>query len=164
MGQPNTFLATGPCWLNIKAAAPNANLFSWCKAEFLVSGMKGIALSESLRNTPPPPMRVMSLNLKTVFNENKRHNEVIFAGSTVVNDVSIDNQTPGWEGQAASHVILRAPEHTALVGFFAPVTQRRPYAIAPPYNHRAIIKSRVIMRLRQGPRVAPGLARQSARG
>eukprot|EP01050_Picozoa_sp_SAG11_P008867 SAG11_NODE_802_length_7105_cov_1.831573_4_plen_452_part_00 len=56
----------------------------------------------------------MSISLKTVFNENKRQNEVVMAGTTVIDKVNIDSPTVDWEQQSATHVVLRAPEHCAL--------------------------------------------------
>jgi DNA polymerase alpha subunit A len=104
----------GPCWLRIGNATPCNSPFSWCKVEFQTNGMKGISVAEEHRNTPPPKLRVMSLSLKTVFNESKRQNEVIMASTTVVNNVSAEAATPEWERNSDTRVILRAPEHRAL--------------------------------------------------
>eukprot|EP01050_Picozoa_sp_SAG11_P008866 SAG11_NODE_802_length_7105_cov_1.831573_3_plen_154_part_00 len=41
----------GPCWLRIEGASPNTQSFSWCKAEFNASGIKGITVSDEHRNT-----------------------------------------------------------------------------------------------------------------
>jgi DNA polymerase alpha subunit A len=104
----------GPCWLNISGAQPSSSNFSWCKMEFGVTGIKGINVAEEHRNTPSPSLRVMSLSIKTVFNEQKRRNEIVMLATTAVDQVSADAATPDWEKRTDSRVLLRAPEHRAL--------------------------------------------------
>lgn len=104
----------GPCWLTISDAKPSNSNFSWCKMEFGVTGIKGINVAEEHRNTPSPTLRVMSLSIKTVFNEQKRRNEIVMLATTGVEKVSADAATPDWEQRTDSRVLLRAPEHRAL--------------------------------------------------
>ena len=104
----------GPCWLTIANAKPSTSPFSWCKMEFHTEGVKNIAVAEEHRNTPPPKLKVMGLSIKTVFNEQKRQNEIVMVGTTAVDGVLADAATPDWEKRTDSRVLLRAPQHRAL--------------------------------------------------
>ena len=104
----------GPCWLTLSGVSASTNNFSWCKMEFATSGIKGINVAEEHRNTPPPTLKVMSLSIKTVFNDQKRRNEIVMLATTAVDKVTADAATPDWEKRTDTRVLLRAPEHRAL--------------------------------------------------
>ncbi|XP_010146688.1 PREDICTED: DNA polymerase alpha catalytic subunit-like, partial [Eurypyga helias] len=63
----------GPCWLEIKNPQPSNQSFSWCKVE-------AVAMKPGLVNvvkdlSPPPPLVVMSLSMKTTQNPKTHQNE-----------------------------------------------------------------------------------------
>ncbi|CAG8512731.1 4847_t:CDS:10, partial [Acaulospora colombiana] len=68
----------GPCWLEVKNAMITQKKISWCKVELTIENpkhinpMSEVDLSEPLK---PPPLKIMSLSLRTVMNHQKHVNE-----------------------------------------------------------------------------------------
>ena len=81
----------GPCWLDIKTAAPSFRKVSWCKIEASVTDPKMITRTSQ----PPasPPLVVLSLNMQTVLNRKTAKNEILVVSGLVHNAVECDGPT-----------------------------------------------------------------------
>ncbi|CAG8559948.1 13104_t:CDS:10 [Acaulospora morrowiae] len=83
----------GPCWLEIKNAQIEQKKISWCKVELTVENPKCInPVSEVdlLEPLKPPPLRIMSLSLRTVMNHQKHVNEIVAFSARVYSKVFLD--------------------------------------------------------------------------
>lgn len=82
----------GPCWLDIKQPVFNNNPLSWCKVEVNCSAMKNVVkVDETL---PPPPLTVMTVNLRIDTHARSLQNEIFMASCVVQSNYFIDKQQP----------------------------------------------------------------------
>uniref|UniRef100_A0A663MBK8 DNA polymerase n=1 Tax=Athene cunicularia TaxID=194338 RepID=A0A663MBK8_ATHCN len=82
----------GPCWLEIKNPQPSNQSVSWCKVE-------AIAMKPGLVNvvkdlSPPPPLVVMSLSMKTTQNPKTHQNEVVAVAALIHQKFPLDKAPP----------------------------------------------------------------------
>jgi DNA polymerase alpha subunit A len=107
----------GPCWLTIQDGDFNAvNNASWCKLELAVNKPNDITVLAETEATDTPPMTLMSLVLKTTFNEKENKNEILVASIRVFEDVSLSDTTPPDRLPNHTHTIMR-PYGEYPVGF-----------------------------------------------
>ncbi|XP_021916659.1 LOW QUALITY PROTEIN: DNA polymerase alpha catalytic subunit [Zootermopsis nevadensis] len=97
----------GPCWLDVKGAQAVTNPVSWCKVENM------------LPSPSPPPLVVMTLNMRTVLHPTSGHNEIVMIGCLVHNGFHVD----------------RAPPQPPFQQHFCAIT--RPSDIAWPFDFTA---------------------------
>ncbi|KAI0244386.1 DNA-directed DNA polymerase alpha catalytic subunit pol1 [Massospora cicadina] len=87
----------GPCWLRIEGAVPSTSARSHCKLEFEVDSPKRIFPvnhSETVqRQLGPPPLDVMSVNIKTVLNPKTNVNEIAIVNLIVFPNVNLDDDS-----------------------------------------------------------------------
>ena len=83
----------GPCWIEIKDPAPGTDS-SWSKVEAMIEDPKCVSVCSGSRNLEPPPVKVMSLSMKTRVNKKQEH-EVAMISALVHSDVLLDKPTPG---------------------------------------------------------------------
>jgi DNA polymerase alpha subunit A len=92
----------GPCWLEV---APDAvrvaeRKLSWCRFELECADMKAFAVAEHSKTASlnaVPPMRVLSLQLRTVMNHKLNANEIIMASAVMHTHVDSEGVTPNPE-------------------------------------------------------------------
>uniref|UniRef100_A0A8B9Q979 DNA polymerase n=1 Tax=Apteryx owenii TaxID=8824 RepID=A0A8B9Q979_APTOW len=82
----------GPCWLEIKNPQPSNQSVSWCKIE-------AVAVKPGLVNvvkdlSPPPPLVVMSLSMKTIQNPKTHQNEVVAIAALIHQKFPLDKAPP----------------------------------------------------------------------
>ncbi|KAM3592904.1 uncharacterized protein V6R79_001516 [Siganus canaliculatus] len=81
----------GPCWLDIKTPQLMNQPVSWCKVEALAVRSDLISVVKDLS---PPPLTVMSINLKTVQNPKTHHNEIVSLAALVHYQFHMDKAPP----------------------------------------------------------------------
>ncbi|XP_061211120.1 DNA polymerase alpha catalytic subunit isoform X4 [Neopsephotus bourkii] len=82
----------GPCWLEIKNPQSSNQSVSWCKVE-------AVAMKPGLVNvikdiSPPPPLVVTSLSMKTTQNPKTHQNEIVALASLVHQKFPLDKAPP----------------------------------------------------------------------
>jgi DNA polymerase alpha subunit A len=63
----------GPCWLSVRNVKNNSIALSWCKLDLQCASMHDVVIASDVVREPPP-LRVLSLAMKTVLNE---HTEIV---------------------------------------------------------------------------------------
>ena len=82
----------GPCWIEIREPQKGTNA-SWCRVEACVDDPKLVSVCSGSRKPDPPPVVVMSLDVKTRVNKQQQH-EVVMVSALVHKDVLTDKPTP----------------------------------------------------------------------
>uniref|UniRef100_A0A663DYL8 DNA polymerase n=1 Tax=Aquila chrysaetos chrysaetos TaxID=223781 RepID=A0A663DYL8_AQUCH len=82
----------GPCWLEIKNPQLSNQSVSWCKVE-------AVAMKPGLVNvvkdlSPPPPLVVMSLSMKTTQNPKTHQNEIVAVAALIHQKFPLDKAPP----------------------------------------------------------------------
>ncbi|KJX92393.1 DNA polymerase alpha catalytic subunit like protein [Zymoseptoria brevis] len=110
----------GPCWLKIENADFNAvNNASWCKLELqVVSPRDSITTMGDSDNLEAPPMTLMSLALRTVFNQKENKNEILVASVRFYENVALSDTTPAEKIPSRLITIMR-PNGDYPLGFKA---------------------------------------------
>ena len=54
--------------------APSTQNISWCKIECTADSLSSVVMATE--QSPPPPMTILSLSMKTILNTNSKANEV----------------------------------------------------------------------------------------
>ncbi|XP_041670511.1 DNA polymerase alpha catalytic subunit [Cheilinus undulatus] len=81
----------GPCWLDIKTPQLISQPVSWCKVEALA--LRGDLITV-VKDLSPPPITVMSINLKTIQNPKTHHNEIVSLAALVHYNFHMDKAPP----------------------------------------------------------------------
>lgn len=98
----------GPCWLKIENADFNAvNNASWCKLELGVSKPNDIVTLGDSDNLEAPPLTLMSLALRTVFNQKENKNEILVASVRFYENISLADTTPAENIPSRLFTIMR---------------------------------------------------------
>ncbi|XP_013098926.1 DNA polymerase alpha catalytic subunit [Stomoxys calcitrans] len=84
----------GPCWLNLKQFKVNPAPMSWCKVDVTVSEPKFLVLAEDPKPAPPPPITLLTLNVRTALNSKTLKNEICMISMLVHNRFQIDKPAP----------------------------------------------------------------------
>ncbi|XP_051464203.1 DNA polymerase alpha catalytic subunit isoform X2 [Apus apus] len=82
----------GPCWLEIKNPQPSNQSVSWCKVEAVA--MKPALVNVVKELSPPPPLVVMSLSMKTTQNPKTHQNEVVALAALIHQKFPLDKAPP----------------------------------------------------------------------
>ncbi|NWI21378.1 DPOLA polymerase, partial [Crypturellus soui] len=82
----------GPCWLEIKNPQPSNPSVSWCKVEAVA--MKPALVNVVKDLSPPPPLVVMSLSMKTIQNPKTHQNEVVAIAALIHQKFPLDKAPP----------------------------------------------------------------------
>ncbi|KAL9890772.1 DNA polymerase alpha catalytic subunit [Glossina fuscipes fuscipes] len=84
----------GPCWLKLKQYTLNPAPMSWCKTDLSVSEPKYVLLAEDTKPAPPPPLTLLTLNVRTVVNPKSLKNEICMISMLVHSRFHIDKKAP----------------------------------------------------------------------
>ncbi|XP_005185222.2 DNA polymerase alpha catalytic subunit [Musca domestica] len=84
----------GPCWLNLKQFKVNPAPMSWCKIDVTVSEPKFVVLTEDPKPVPPPPITLLTLNVRTSLNSKTLKNEICMISMLVHNRFQVDKPPP----------------------------------------------------------------------
>ena len=76
----------GPCWLEIKNPQTVNVQCSWCKLEVRCSKPEDVIISDVF--APPPPLTLMTINIRTVVSKNM-DNEIVMIGVIVNNQYRV---------------------------------------------------------------------------
>ncbi|CZT16094.1 related to DNA polymerase alpha catalytic subunit [Ramularia collo-cygni] len=107
----------GPCWLKIDNADFNAvNNASWCKLELAVSKPNDIVTLGDSDNLEAPPLTLMSLAIRTVFNQKENKNEILVASVRFYENISLADTTPAEKIPSRLFTIMR-PHGEWPIGF-----------------------------------------------
>ena len=105
----------GPQWVRVLRPVNKGAMRSWCKYEIIVDSPK--CISKLAGSQPsPPPLKVLSLSLKTVVNSASNAHEIVMASVLVKDGVRVDGPTKGVDKPSEWFTIVR-PQHvdTSLV-------------------------------------------------
>lgn len=128
----------GPCWLNVEGADFNAvNNASWCKLELQVSKPNGITTLGDSDNLEAPPLTLMSLALRTTFNQKENKNEILVASVRFYEDVSLTDTTPPEKIPSRVFTIMR-PHGDYPLGFKAEI-EKQGLSIKTERNEGALL-------------------------
>lgn len=84
----------GPCWLTLKQFSLNPAPISWCNSDVTVNDSKSIVLTEEPKPAPPPPLTLLTLNVRTALNPKTLKNEICMISMLVHNRFHIDRRAP----------------------------------------------------------------------
>lgn len=108
----------GPCWLKIEGVDFDAvNNASWCKLEGQVSRPKMISTLGSSDNLEAPPLTLMSLSLRTRFNEKENKPEILMVSARTYENVSLLDTTPPERLPCKTFTIMRPVTESFPTGF-----------------------------------------------
>jgi len=83
----------GPAWLDIKCPQMANPPTSWCKLEAVVTRPEHISISDV--TLAPPPLTVMTMNLRTLPNPKTKQNEIVAAACLIHSDFHMTKPAPG---------------------------------------------------------------------
>ena len=108
----------GPCWLKIENADTSSlNNASWCKLEVLVTKPASISVLENSENADAPPLTLMSISLRTKFNEKDNKQEILMASAMIYDNFSLADTTPADKLPCKSFTIMRPNGDSFPTGF-----------------------------------------------
>ncbi|XP_041358143.1 DNA polymerase alpha catalytic subunit-like [Gigantopelta aegis] len=83
----------GPGWLDLKCPQITNPPISWCKVEAFITKPENVSVVRD-SNLTPPPLVVMTLNLRTLPNPKTHQNEIIAASCLIQNNFQMDKPAP----------------------------------------------------------------------
>ncbi|KAF1932683.1 DNA polymerase alpha catalytic subunit A [Didymella exigua CBS 183.55] len=108
----------GPCWLKIADADCGAiHGASWCKLEVSVTKPNNITVLSNSDNLDAPPMTLMSLSLRTIFNAKDNKQEILMASAMIYDNFSLTDTSSIDEMPCKSFTIMRPNGSSFPVGF-----------------------------------------------
>ncbi|KAF2145162.1 uncharacterized protein K452DRAFT_356464 [Aplosporella prunicola CBS 121167] len=108
----------GPCWLKIDGANFNAiNNASWCKLEVQVDKPNNISPLGDSDNLEAPPLTIMSIALRTVFNQKENKQEILMASARVYENMSLTDTTPPEKLPCKAFTVIRPNGDAFPTGF-----------------------------------------------
>uniref|UniRef100_A0A5K3EIL2 DNA polymerase n=3 Tax=Mesocestoides corti TaxID=53468 RepID=A0A5K3EIL2_MESCO len=114
----------GPCWLELKGATPLQPQLSWCKVDYDFSFQhpnKIVKLADvlmtrgDLKAPPAPPLRMVSLDVKSVVRKETLSSEIIAVGLLVDNHFHLDK--PAEKRTFQSHYLVLAPPKDSVLPY-----------------------------------------------
>ncbi|ESP04902.1 hypothetical protein LOTGIDRAFT_109334, partial [Lottia gigantea] len=104
----------GPGWLDLKTPQLPPGPVSWCKVEAVVTSPNHVTvLRDSLA---PPPLVIMTLNLRTLPNPKTHQNEIIGAAGLIHNDYNMDKPAPK-QNQFQQHFCVLSKPNDCIYPF-----------------------------------------------
>ncbi|KAK4879037.1 hypothetical protein RN001_007183 [Aquatica leii] len=82
----------GPCWLDIVNAEPIQNPLSYCKFEVRCSKAVDVSIVSDV--IPPPPLLLLTVNLKTAINPKTMNNEIVMMSFLIHSAYAVDKKPP----------------------------------------------------------------------
>jgi DNA polymerase alpha subunit A len=147
----------GPCWLNLKNCTIATKKLSWCKFEMNMDNPKDVAVPNSSHpKVPesPPPMVVMSLNLRTVMNVDKNVNEIVAASTLTYTNVDVDSGVS--DSSAMRSTIIRQYHGTKWPMDFEKRVKNRSTSVRLEENERSLLSSLLSIIFRHDPDIIVG--------
>ncbi|KAL5598797.1 hypothetical protein BROUX41_003870 [Berkeleyomyces rouxiae] len=131
----------GPCWLKITdanfTALQNA---SHCKLEVLIEKPDLISVMSDRDAPEEPPLTMMSLALRTIFNARDNKQEILALSARVYENVSLSNPTPADKLRSRTFTLVRPAIGQPLpMGFEAMAKQRNRGLIKPMRQESEIL-------------------------
>ncbi|KAL4220500.1 DNA polymerase alpha catalytic subunit [Mactra antiquata] len=83
----------GPCWLDIKCPQITNPPVSWCKLEVFLQNADSITVCSD-KSLNPPPLTVMTLNMRTLPNTKTHQNEIVAISCLIHNSFYMDKPAP----------------------------------------------------------------------
>lgn len=115
----------GPCWLKIEdadfGALKNA---SHCKLEVQVSKPNLITPINDSDNLEAPPLTLMSIALRTVFNVKENKQEILAISARIYQNISLSDTTPPENLPCQTFTVMRPNGSHFPIGFEGTVKQR----------------------------------------
>ncbi|KAL2146027.1 hypothetical protein VTI28DRAFT_5366 [Corynascus sepedonium] len=116
----------GPCWLRIEdadfTALKNA---SHCRLEVLVEHPNMITPTGESESENAPPLTLMSIALRTVFNAKDNKQEILAISARIYEDVSLNDTTPADKLPCRTFTLIRPQTNTFPLGFEKIAKERR---------------------------------------
>lgn len=108
----------GPCWLKIKdadfGAIKNA---SHCKLEVLVEHPNMVSVMSESDNLDTPPLTLMSVALRTTFNQKENKQEILAISARVYEKVLLSDTTPAEKLPCRTFTVIRPHGQLFPTGF-----------------------------------------------
>ncbi|KAF4948792.1 hypothetical protein FSARC_13648 [Fusarium sarcochroum] len=108
----------GPCWLKIQDAdfdkLKNA---SHCKLEVLADDSKMISVLSDSDNLDAPPLTLMSVALRTAFNEKDNKQEILAISARIYEKASLSDTTPAEKLPCRTFTVIRPHSQAFPMGF-----------------------------------------------
>jgi DNA polymerase alpha subunit A len=108
----------GPCWLKIQdadfGALKNA---SHCRLEVLVEHPNMVAAVGDSEGTDAPPLTLMSIALRTMFNAKANKQEILAISARIYEDVSLSDTTPADKLPCRTFTLIRPQANAFPLGF-----------------------------------------------
>ncbi|KAK4650824.1 DNA-directed DNA polymerase alpha catalytic subunit pol1 [Podospora pseudocomata] len=116
----------GPCWLKIEDADFGAlKNSSHCRLEVLVDHPNMVAPFKDSENVEAPPLTLMSIALRTIFNAKANKQEILAISARIYEDVSLSDTTPADKLPCRTFTVVR-PQGTAFpLGFETMAKERK---------------------------------------
>ncbi|KAG9255176.1 uncharacterized protein F5Z01DRAFT_36549 [Emericellopsis atlantica] len=115
----------GPCWLKIQdadfGAIKNA---SHCKLEVLAEHPDMVSVMSESDNLDAPPLTLMSVALRTVFNHKDNKQEILAISARVYDKVSLSDTTPAEKLPCRTFTVMRPHGQAFPIGFDQLVKKR----------------------------------------
>ncbi|QSZ29438.1 hypothetical protein DSL72_003952 [Monilinia vaccinii-corymbosi] len=115
----------GPCWLKIEdadfGALKNA---SHCKLEVQVPKPNSITPISESENLEAPPLILMSIALRTIFNVKENKQEILAISARIYQNVSLSDTTPPEKLPCQTFTVMRPNGSHFPIGFEGIVKQR----------------------------------------
>ncbi len=89
----------GPCWIRVYDPSPTNAPVSWCKIECTIGNPKDLIRCDldkdgkEVKSRPAPPLKTVTLKLKTVVNPKSNKSEVISVSAICHQNINIDSST-----------------------------------------------------------------------
>ncbi|KAL2134192.1 hypothetical protein VTI74DRAFT_813 [Chaetomium olivicolor] len=116
----------GPCWLKIEdadfGALKNA---SHCRLEVLVEHPNMVATLPDSDNIDAPPLTLMSLAMRTMFNPKANKQEILAISARIYEDISLSDTTPADKLPCRTFTLIRPPGSAFPIGFEKMAKDRR---------------------------------------
>lgn len=116
----------GPCWLKIEDADfDSLKNASHCRLEVSLTNPKNITAISENESPADPPLTLMSLAMRTVFNAKDNKQEMLAVSARIYEDISLSDPTPAAKLPCRTFTVLR-PVGTAFpVGFESLCKERK---------------------------------------
>ena len=108
----------GPCWLKIEDADFGAiKNGSHCKLEVLAEHPNMVSVLGDSDNLEAPPLTLMSLALRTCFNQKENKQEILAISARIYENMLLTDTTPAEKIPCRTFTIIRPHEQTFPMGF-----------------------------------------------
>ncbi|KAJ1655135.1 DNA-directed DNA polymerase alpha catalytic subunit pol1 [Dispira simplex] len=132
----------GPCWLKIQGVTLHAPQVSWCQLEAVVNDPKGVIPmedSDPLKPNCPPPLTVMTINLKTLVSAKKTSKEIIVANLLINRQVNCDSSVDIRELPSEQRTVVRALPGGTLPPGLGPALDKQKVTVTRVHSENKLL-------------------------